>query len=153
MNKFRETIIAILKNNKGELLIGLNPRINSIKGGVLDKDTYKFPQCGILENERKTKALKRELLEELNLDVSKFANIKNINEYVSYWFVNKNKSDFEIRLFPFLIEVENLKIENLKIDKTEFSKIKWVKPEKIEYLNLGIRHQSYLTILRKFDLI
>ncbi|MEK6900951.1 MAG: hypothetical protein AABX37_01265, partial [Nanoarchaeota archaeon] len=68
-------------------------------------------------------------------------------------FKNTEKQDFEIRLFAFLFEVDDLNVNLLKLDPIEVSEIKWVNPKDIKYLPLSIRHDAYLSILRRFDLI
>jgi len=149
---YRRTALGIIKNERGGLLIALNPRVNSTDSKNVDKDTYKFPQGGIEINESPKQALIRELKEELGLNVSQY-NLTELNDYVSYWFINSDKADYEIRLYAFLIEINNLDIKKLNVDKEEVAELKWIKPKKIEYLNLGIRNQAYLSIMRRFKLI
>lgn len=72
---------------------------------------------------------------------------------MSYWFRNTDRPDFEIRLFAFLFDVEDVDENLLMLDPVEVSEIKWVKPKEVEKLNLGIRREAYLNILRKFNLI
>ncbi|NCC71569.1 NUDIX hydrolase [bacterium] len=149
---FRRTALALLMNNKGELLITLNPRVNSRDSKNIDKDTYKFPQGGIEIDENPRQALQREIQEELGFDIRNY-DVEQLQDYVSYWFINSDKPDYEIRLHPFIIKVEDLDIDTLNVDKEEISELKWVKPKDVEYLNLGIRHQAYLSIMRRFNLL
>ena len=149
---YRRTALALLVNNNGELLIALNPRVNSTDSKNVDKDTYKFPQGGIEIGENAEQALKREVQEELGIDISGYE-INQLNDYVSYWFINSDKPDYEIRLHPFMIKVDDLDINSLNVDKEEIAELKWIEPKNVEYLDLGIRHQAYLSIMRRFNLI
>ena len=149
---YRRTVLALLVNGRGELLITLNLRTNSVDSKNIDKNTYKFPQGGIEIGENPKQALKREIEEELGLDISQY-DAKQLEDYISYWFINTNKPDYEIRLYSFLIEVGNLDINMLKVDKEEIAELKWIEPKNVECLNLGIRHQAYLSIMRRFKLI
>ena len=149
---YRRTAVALLRNNKGELLIALNPRVNSTDAKNVDKDTYKFPQGGIEIGEDEYTALSREMQEELGLDIKDLKTNK-LQDYISYWFINSDKPDYEIRLHAYLIDVGDLDIATLKVDTSEVAELKWVSPKDVEYLNLGIRHQAYLSIMRRFELI
>ena len=149
---YRRTVLALLMNNKGKLLIALNPRVNSTDTKNIDKDTYKFPQGGVEIGENENQAIKREMKEELGLDINSFE-MKQLQDYISYWFVNNDKPDYEIRLHPFLIKVGDLDVSTLKVDQEEIAELKWVEPKDVEYLDLGIRHQSYLSIMRRFNLM
>lgn len=149
---FRRTALALLMNNKGELLIALNPRVNSTDSKNIDKDTYKFPQGGIEIGENAEQALKREMQEELGLDISKY-DMEQLQDYISYWFINSEKADYEIRLHPFIIKVGDLDVSTLNVDEEEIAELKWIAPKDVEYLDLGIRHQAYLSIMRRFGLM
>jgi 8-oxo-dGTP pyrophosphatase MutT (NUDIX family) len=152
-SKYRESVIAILRRADGKLLIAFNKRLNSLDKKYVDINTYKFPQGGIEEGESNDSALIRELKEELGHDFSNIKIKSKLNDYVSYWFKNSDKADFEIRLFAYFIEIGDFDENLFNPDKTEISKIKWVDAKEIENLCLGIRHDAYLSILRRFDLI
>ncbi|MBT6773881.1 NUDIX domain-containing protein [Candidatus Woesearchaeota archaeon] len=150
---YRNTALAIFRREDGKILIALNPRTNSLDKTFVDKNTYKFPQGGIDGNEEPLVALKREMHEELGLELEDDWNIKQLEKHISYWFRNENKPDFEIRLHAFLINVKNLDEKLLKVDPEEVAEVKWVDPKEVDNLELGIRHHAYLTILRQFELI
>lgn len=150
---YRNTAVGIIKNKDGQLLITFNKRTNSVDKKFIDRNSYKFPQGGINPNERSEDAIVRELKEELGVYFSVVDITSKLNNYISYWFRNTNQPDFEIRLFAFLFEVDYLDEKSLEFDPVEVSEIRWVKPEEVEKLNLGVRHDAYLSILRKFNLI
>ena len=150
---YRRTVIAILQRDDGKLLITFNKRINSLDKTFVDKNTFKFPQGGIDEGESNQTAVIRELTEELGYTFSN-TNIKSqLNDYVSYWFKNSDKPDFEIRLYSFLLDIGDFDEELFNPDTSEVSEIKWMDAKEIEHLDLGIRHDAYLSILRRFNLI
>lgn len=148
---YRRTALALLRNSEGKLLIALNPRLNSNDPKNVDKDTYKFPQGGIEIGEDPKEALEREMKEELGLDITGY-DVEELGDYVSYWFRNTDKPDYEIRLHAFLIEVGDLDVAGLKVDPEEVAEVRWVLPEEVQELDLGIRHQAYLSIMRRFGL-
>ncbi|NQZ84148.1 MAG: NUDIX hydrolase [Nanoarchaeales archaeon] len=151
---YRRTSIALIMNDDGKLLMALNPRVNSTDSKNIDKDTYKFPQGGIELGEEPIQALYREMDEELGLNIDSYSeDIQKLNDYISYWFINTDKADYEIKLHPFLINVGNLDISKLKVDPEEIKELKWVKPKEVENQDLGIRHQAYLSIMRRFKLM
>ena len=150
---YRNSVVGIIKRKDGKVLITFNKRINSVDKNNLEQNSYKFPQGGIDSNESQEEAIIRELQEELGFDFSGIGITTKLDNYVSYWFKNTEKPDFEIRLFAFLFEVNDLNENLLKFDPVEVSEIKWVDPKEVKYLYLSIRHDAYLSILRKFDLI
>ena len=150
---YRNSIVAIIKRKDGKLLITLNPRTNSLDPIFIDKNTFKFPQGGIDNEEIPEFALYRELKEELGLHLEKESIKAKLDNYISYWFKSSNGPDFEIRLHAFLLEVDKLDENTLKPDPEEIAEIRWIEPKKVEDLDLGIRHEAYLSILKKFDLI
>ncbi len=150
---YRNSVVGIIKRKDGKVLITFNKRINSLDKNNIDQNSYKFPQGGIDASEKPEDAIIRELQEELGFDFTNTTIISKLNDYISYWFKNTEKPDFEIRLFAFLFEVDDLNENVLTLDPIEVSEIKWVNPRDIKYLNLSIRHDAYLSILRRFELI
>ncbi len=150
---YRNSVVGIIKRKDGKVLITFNKRINSVDKNNIDQNSYKFPQGGIDSNEKPEHAIIRELKEELGFDFRNTLITSKLNDYISYWFKNTDKPDFEIRLFAFLFELEDLNENLLKLDPFEVSEIKWVDPNDIKHLNLNIRHDAYLSILRRFKLI
>lgn len=136
--RFRNTSVAVIKDDKGRILICRSPRHDN---------EWKFPQGGIDDGEIAREAIKREIMEELNIEIREEEIISQGKQLVSYFFPN----GFEIRLHPFLIEFKEKK--DIKLSPDEFDKMIWTKPEEIFNLNLAIRRDAYKEILQIFNLL
>jgi len=149
----RNTALAILKRKDGKILIGFSERINSGDSKVVDSHSWKFPQGGIDEGEDSKQAIIRELKEELDIDlILDDYEYETIDSYVPYYFRDEfDLPKFEVKLHPFLINYNQE--DEFNFDKEEFSGLKWLKPEEILKLKLGIRKDAYIVILKKFDLL
>jgi putative (di)nucleoside polyphosphate hydrolase len=147
----KNSVIGILKNKEGKILIGFSERVNSGNAKNVDSHSWKFTQGGIDEGETAEEALKRELKEELNYELDENS-ITPLKEVVSYYFKDENGiPDFEVKLHPFLVEYDGN--GNFDYDKGEFSGLKWILPKEIYNLNLKIRKDAYIVILKKFNLL
>ncbi|MBC8444168.1 NUDIX domain-containing protein [Candidatus Woesearchaeota archaeon] len=150
--KNRNTVLGILKNKEGKILIGFSERVNSGNSKTVDSHSWKFPQGGIDDGETATEALTRELKEELNLNLNNSMVITELKENVPYYFRDeKGIPEFEVKLHPFLIDYNGE--SNFEFDQEEFSGLKWILPEEIYNLNLKIRKDAYIVILKKFNLL
>jgi len=152
MIKTRDSIVAILKNKEGKILIGFSERINSGNAKVIDTKSWKFPQGGMDDGETTFETLKRELQDELGFVLQKGDMILNLDESVPYYFRDENDfPNFEVKLHPFLINYEGN--GDFNFDKEEFTDMRWILPEEIYNLNLKIRKDAYIVILKKFNLL
>ena len=150
--KNRNTVLAILKNKEGKILIGFSRRINSGNSNNPDSHSWKFPQGGIDDGENSAEALARELKEELGYLLNDCTNIIQLDETVPYYFKDENGvPEFEVKLHPFLIDY--LGDSSFNYDLEEFSELKWILPIEIYNFNLGIRRDAYIVILKKFGLL
>jgi len=132
----RDTAVGIIINKENKILICLSHR---------DDNDWKFPQGGIEENETPREAVKREIKEEISINITDKDIVTSL-EAVSYFFSN----GFEVKLHPFLIKYNEDKI---KLSPIEFCEYKWMWPEEISTLKLGVRKNAYLQILKKFKLL
>lgn len=135
--KFRNSALGVIINKNNEILICLSHR---------DKYDWKFPQGGIEINETEIEGVIREINEELGLIIKK-SDILKIGSCESYFFEN----GFEIKLNPFLIK--NAEKMEIKLSPDEFIDLKWIKPKEILNLDLGVRKNAYINILKNFNLI
>ena len=125
----RNSVIGILKNKEGKILIGFSERVNSGNSKIIDSNSWKFPQGGMDGSETPSEALKRELKEELNYQLNENS-ITELKETVPYYFKDENDiPDFEVKLHPFLVDYDS--DGNFDYDKEEFSGLKWILPEEI----------------------
>lgn len=150
----RNTAIAILQDHQGKVLVLQNVRNNNLSTGKSDVGALKLPQGGIEPNEDPQTAIIRELKEELDLDPTDFEIISSLNETFSYFFKNKNKPDFEIKLHPFLIKLNDESIlSKISVDETEIGDYYWTEPNELTKLNFNIREEAYKSILSAFKVI
>lgn len=148
---FRKTVVAIIKNNQGDILGLFCTRNNSVSGMKKDEMIWKLPQGGMDDGESSEEAIYRELKEELNLRQRDLRYISRLewNEKFSYYFLDEeNQPKFEIKLHPFLFELD-FDI-NIKLDKSENSEYKWFSIEEFLKLDLSIRAEAYRNILYYF---
>lgn len=90
-----------------------------------------------------TKLLKEKLNEKL---IKTFGNLNQEVLFTEYKFENIEKV---INNFKIELTLE----ESHTWTKEDESKLRWVEPKEVENLDLGIRHQAYLSIMRRFNLI
>ncbi|MBI2057039.1 NUDIX hydrolase [Candidatus Pacearchaeota archaeon] len=115
----KKVVNAIILNSakKKILIIKRKEGIHSNK--------WAFPGGIIKKNETSKQALKREVKEELDLEIKKI--IKKIGDY-EYFRKNKEKTFGK----SYLVSVENFRI---KINPIEISKFKWTTMEELEKLD------------------
>ena len=116
--KFKKVVAAIIFFNK-KILAAQRKHSENIEISL----KYEFPGGKIKKYEKKTLALKRELREELNI---------NIN-YLDFYFYNTFKySDIEVKLYFYLCKLESL---NIKLNVHESYKFLAVKElRKVQWL-------------------
>lgn len=107
------TVGGIILNDKGEVLILKSPKWK----------TYVIPGGHVEVNETMEEALKREIKEEIGIDVEV---IKKINIQDA---IRPKEFNFE-KHFIFIDFLCRAKGTNVKVDKKEITDFMWVKPEK-----------------------
>ncbi|NIO22690.1 MAG: NUDIX domain-containing protein [Candidatus Aenigmarchaeota archaeon] len=113
------TVGAIILNNKGEVLVLKSPKWN----------TYTIPGGHVELNETMEDALRREVKEEIGLDVN-VIRMLNVSDAIRPREFNYEKH------FIFIDFLCRAKHTDVRVDKKEITDFMWVKPEKaIEMVN------------------
>lgn len=142
-SKFRIAVLAILVNKNGEVLIGSSPR----DGG------YKFPQGGLNPDELPLDGLKREMIEELDLQVTD-ANIEKVCDEKIQYLYPENDSYYIFKgqeLTVFKINYDSN--AKLKPQDDEFDELHWIKPTELVNYDVQFRKQAYIRALEFCDLL
>lgn len=151
MNKYRPAVMAIILNDNNEFLIGESPR----DGG------FKFPQGGKEENQNSFENIKRELNEEIGIDILEKDIIKVCNKKIKYKFGKAGLERFKGVYIGQEIEIFLIKYNKnmfIKAQKNEddgfyeFSEFYWIKFSDFEKYNFKHRKNSYLEALKLCDL-
>ena len=134
---FRIAVMAVMVNEKNQVLIGSSPR----DGG------YKFPQGGLDHNEDAISGIKRELKEELGITISDNDILFFSNKKVEYLYPTED---------PYYIykgqELSVVKIQyntsmQLIPQDDEFDKLYWIEPNDLVNYNVKFRMSAYLRAL------
>lgn len=142
--KYRENVAAILRNEKGEILIA--ERLN-VPGA------WQFPQGGIDDGETPAQALTRELWEEIGIRPAHFRVLQRKGPY-RYLFGNgRRKKGYHGKeqfyfLCAFLGKDEEITV---KTKHPEFRAWRWVRPEKFRAKWLPeMKREVYEAVFRDF---
>ncbi len=149
----RNTVLGILqRKSDNKILIGFCERNNAGDSKVKESHTWKMPQGGIDSGEEPEITLSREIKEELNYELPSEFKKKALEETVPYYFFDeKEVPEFEVKLHSFLIKGEFP--DEFDFDNEEFTGLKWIEPKEIYDLDLGIRKNAYIVILKKYDIL
>ena len=135
---FRIAVMAVIVNEKNQVLIGSSPR----DGG------YKFPQGGLDPKEDVITGIKRELNEELGIRFLDTDIEALFDEKVSYIFPPED---------PYFIykgqELSVVKIcfnDSWKLipQDDEFDELHWIYPQDLHNYNTNFRHKAYRRALK-----
>ena len=144
MKPLRQAVVAIISNEKNEVLIGNSPR----DGG------FKFPQGGLDPHETKIEGLIRELEEELGIIISEQDIITRFEETAIYIF-----PDELIEVRPFrgqelhVFHVKHKEKFVYKPQDDEFDIMLWKRPQDILSMDLSFREPAYLKALKMCGLL
>lgn len=142
-NTFRKGVMAVIINKKNQVLIGSSPR----DGG------YKFPQGGLEPGEEALAGVKRELNEELGINLQDNHIDYLCKETVQYtyppedpYYIYKGQ-----RLSVFRISYDDSM--NLIPQDDEFEELFWIKPTDLPKYNTNFRLKAYLRALKLCNLL
>jgi putative (di)nucleoside polyphosphate hydrolase len=140
IDEFRQAILAIIVNDRGNILIGSSPR----DGG------YNFPQGGIDEGEIPRNTVFRELKEELNLDLEDTDILFESSEKVSYlnppekYYVGQKMIVFKIKFRENMV---------LSPQDNEFEELLWINPIDLDNYDTMHRFPAYKNALKLCNLL
>ena len=132
-NTFRIAVMAVIVNDQNQVLIGSSPR----DGG------YKFPQGGLNLDEDALTGVKRELCEELGINIADDTIEILFEEKVRYYYPPED---------PYYIyKGQELSVVKIKYDNTwslvpqddEFEKLYWIYPNELSNFDVGFRLRAY----------
>lgn len=126
----RPAVMAVIFNLENKVLIGSSPR----DGG------FKFPQGGRDKGETPLQTIKRELKEELDLEIEDKDIIFQSEKEVKYNYLTENIKGFTgQKQFVFKIKYrDDMKIEP---QDEEFDKLIWIKPNELN--KYDFRHRLF----------
>lgn len=131
---FRLAVMAILVNNKNEILIGSSPR----DGG------YKFPQGGLDGGETYLEGIKREVMEELGLELNDEDILEEYNEKVRYYYPNKfNPNTPHVGQEQVVFKIKYNDNMVLIPQDDEFEKLIWIDPKELNKYDTQHRTEAY----------
>jgi len=139
---YRQAVMAVIINDKNQILIGYSPRDKS----------YKFPQGGLENNETIVEGLQRELLEELDYQLK--------HEFIIKVFQEKIRYPFPPNCHP-IFKGQELSIVKINYDinantipqDDEFDNLIWIDPNNLYKYNTEYRSEAYLKALKICGLI
>lgn len=140
---FRIAVLAIVVNQEGKILIGSSPR----DGG------YKLPQGGLDPEEDALTGVKRELKEELGIDLQDRSIDYLCTETVEYvyppedpYYIYKGQRLSVVRI------TYNDSMELIPQDD-EFQELLWIHPQELNNFDVGFRVQAYRRALELCELL
>jgi len=133
---FRKAVMAVIINDRNQILIGYSPRDKS----------FKFPQGGLEKNETIILGLQRELLEELNYILQHKFIIEAYTEKINYPFPKNCHPIYkgqELRI----VKIKHNANANIIPQDDEFEKMLWIDPKEITNYNTEYRSEAYYQAL------
>ena len=140
---FRKAVLAILVNKQGKILIGSSPR----DGG------YKLPQGGLEPGEDPLTGVKRELYEELALEVTD-TDIEFIHqETVHYLYPPEDPYYIFKGQRLHVIKINYTASKPLSPQDDEFEVLEWIHPQELASFDVGFRLEAYQKALYLCELL
>lgn len=129
---YRQAVMAIIINNKNQILIGYSPRDKS----------YKFPQGGIEKNETVNSCIQRELIEELDYHLKSEFIIEAYQEKIRYPFPPNCHPIFKGQELS-IVKINYDLNANIIPQDDEFDNLIWIKPSELNNYNTEYRSKAY----------
>jgi len=140
---FRIAAMAVLVNDRNQVLIGSSPR----DGG------FKFPQGGLEPNEDAITGIKRELNEELGIIVTDNDILLFDNEQVEYLYPAKDPYYIYKGQRLSVIKIQYNSSMQLIPQDDEFDELHWIQPVELKNFDVGFRLKAYQRALQICDLL
>lgn len=124
----RLTVVAVIKNNKGEVLLGKMPKDRGVYPGQ-----WAIPGGGVEGDETIEEALRREIKEEtgLSIRIQDFLYFRDFK--VKKRFKDGKTQAFYMISLPFLCEIKSGKLQQ----NDEFDELKWFSKTRLKHLDLN----------------
>ncbi|MCK0130778.1 NUDIX domain-containing protein [Flavobacteriaceae bacterium F08102] len=130
-HELRRAVMGVLVHND-KVLIGSSPR----DGG------YKFPQGGLEPNEHYLDGIKRELKEELGLELDQSAILDHFDETVGYDYPDEDRYIFK-RQELHVVLIQYHPTMKLEPQDDEFDELLWINPNELHKFPTYFRAQAY----------
>lgn len=123
--KYRENVAAILRNQRGEILI-------CERLGV--RDAWQFPQGGIEEEETPEQALAREVWEEIGVRAEAYEIVERRGPYRYLYGKDRSKRGFHGKVqFYFLCDFRGADADiQVETEHPEFQAFRWIRPAQFD---------------------
>lgn len=138
----RKIVRAILFNSKNEIAL------IKIKGDDIfgHRDYYETPGGGVNKNETRLNALRRELLEEVGVEIK---NIKFIARVIDYYNLINRRNDN----YYYLCEVSEYKEKHLEeYEKTIMEKVEWINITEAYHLFNSVKNTPIANLVKQREL-
>ena len=142
-NTFRIAVMAIIVNEKNQVLIGSSPR----DGG------FKFPQGGLEPHEDVITGIKRELYEELGISILDTNILQVHSEKVQYLYPPEDSYFIYKGQQLSVIKVQYNRAMQLIPQDDEFDKLHWIQPQDLHKYDTNFRFKAYQRALELCGLL
>ena len=142
-NTFRIAVMAVIVNENNQVLIGSSPR----DGG------YKFPQGGLASGEDVISGLKRELNEELGIQLLDRQIDYLCDETVEYTYPPEDPYYIYKGQRLSVVKVAYNESMNLIPQDDEFEELLWINPQELTGFDVGFRRKAYIRALELCSLL
>jgi 8-oxo-dGTP pyrophosphatase MutT (NUDIX family) len=143
MVDLRKATMAVIVNSENKFLIGSSPR----DGG------FKFPQGGLDEGESLFEGIKREVFEEVGLELLDSDIIESFDEMVKYFYVKPHPETGHLGQEQSVFKIKFRDDMVLVPQDDEFDELYWISFEEFEKFDFMHRKTAYLRALELCGLV